>query len=420
MILNFCLNGSVENDTLHKRTITDLKYEFASWPVAKMLSLVPSAFNKYLKGIEADGLLSSHGSIKGSLTDSVMPILDIRLLLEKGVVKYAGFPLPLHDIEGDITLHTDMKTDSLSFLEIKKFRARTPLSHFSTEGHVNHIFSDTYCNLTTTADITLDEFNSVIPDTLKADLKGKASGRIKSAFSMSQASKMQLERMKLSGSLTLSDFKLDYDSISLTNSRSKIDFALPNNKASSKNTAFAFATLAITNLKASKLESYSALLQNASVTFETSDVRDTTRIPDFICSFSMDSLSANMDTMSIAVAKPHGKIIVSPQPDKPGQPRIILSYNSKELKTIFGQSSFAVNTMSFNTDILNDNTQKDILLQWLVTGFIDMNQGTLSIGRLFTSNRDPFFTDEFRPGNIQYYRKQNTIDKSDFQLARQI
>ena len=222
---------------------------------------------------------------------------------------------------------------------------------------------------------------------MKLNLKGKASGKVQSAFSLSQIEKMQLEKMKLSGSVALSDFKLAYDSIYLNTDRSKIDFALPNYAPSSKNTKFAFASIMSDNITAGKINNYNASLRNASVTVETSDARDTTRIPDFICSYNMDSLSANMDTLSIAIAKPQGMVSVSPRFDKPDQPRIILSYNSEQVKSIMGKSSFAVNTISIDTDILNDNTQKDIFLQWVAKGFIDLNNGTADIAGFLTKLR---------------------------------
>ncbi len=126
--LELLLNGSVENDTVNRNIITDINYEFTSWPVEDILALVPPSFRSYFRGIDADGLLSSQGSIKGLLNDSAMPLMDIHLQLEKGVMKYAGFPLPLHDIEGDVTLYTDLKTDSFSFVKIREFNAKTPLS----------------------------------------------------------------------------------------------------------------------------------------------------------------------------------------------------------------------------------------------------------------------------------------------------
>ena len=65
--LEFRLSGSIENDTINRNLITDLKYGFTSWPVVKILALVPPSFTSYFKDIETDGLLSSEGSIKGLL-----------------------------------------------------------------------------------------------------------------------------------------------------------------------------------------------------------------------------------------------------------------------------------------------------------------------------------------------------------------
>ncbi len=290
-------------------------------------------------------------------------------------MKYSAFPLPLHDVDGDLTLYTDLISDSLSFVRINHFVAKTAQSAFSTEGMITHLFKDITCNLTTTAGLTLDEFNSMIPESMKTTVKGKASGKVKSRFTMSQLEKMQIEKMNLSGSVTLSDFDVKYDSISLKSDRSKIDFALPNNKPLSKSTGFVFASIISDNVEAGKLASYNAALKKSSLILETSDIRDTTRIPDLICSFSMDSMSAGMDDMTIAIVAPHGKVSLSPRPGNSDQPHISLSYNSGELKTAMGKNTAMINKISTDLDISNDNTQKDIFLQWLVKGYIDINQG---------------------------------------------
>jgi len=415
--LEILLNGTIENDTINQNIFTDIGYSLTSWPVKNMMALVPPLFHSFLEGIDGDGLLTSQGNIKGMLNDSVMPLMDIHLLLEKGMMKYAGFPLPFHDIEGDITFYSDLKTDSLSFVRINRFNAKTPKSSFKIEGLVNHLFTDIYFDLTTNTRLRLDEFTPMIPDRMKVKLKGKAVGKLKSSFYLTQLEKMQLERMKLSGSISLSDFNFTYDSISLKTDRSKIDFALPNQKASAQNTKFAVATILWDNISAGKLESYNTSLQNGSITIETSDVRDTTRIPDLICSFNMDSLFAEMDTMSIAIAKPDVKVSLSPRFDMPDQPRIMLSYNSEQLKTIIGQSSAVVKNINIDTDILNDNTQKDIFLQWLVKGFIDMNQGSITISGLSHPIEIPSVKMDFEPETFNIKESRIKIDKSDFQLT---
>ena len=350
--MELLLNGTIENDTVSKNITTDLTYKLASWPVKNILALVPPSYKSYFNGIDVDGLLSSDGSIKGIYNGSHMPLMDMHLLFEKGTLKYSSFPLPLHDVNGDLTIYTDLTSDSLSFVRINRFTAKTPKSTISTEGMVTHLFKDITCNLTTSAGLTLDEFNSMIPQSMKTTIRGKASGQVKSRFTMSQVEKMQFEKMKLSGSVTLSDFDVKYDSISLKTDRSKIDFALPNNKPLSKNTGFVFASIISDNIVAGKLASYNASLKKSSLILETSDIRDTTRIPDLICSFSMDSMTAGMDDMTIAIASPHGKVSVSPRSGNPDQPHINLSYNSGELKTAMGKNTAIVNKISTDLDIV--------------------------------------------------------------------
>lgn len=415
--MEIVLEGIIKNDTVSKTIFTDLRYSLASWPVKNVLVLIPPSFSSYSKGIEADGLLSSQGTIKGILNDSAMPVMNIRLLLEKGAVKYAGFPFPLHDIEGDITLKTDLKTDSISILKIDRFSAKTPHSTFKMTGTVNHLFRDIYFDLMTEAGLMLDEFNPIIPDSLRIRVGGRASGKVRSAFSLNQAKKMQLERMKLSGSLSLTDFNFTFDSLSLKTDRSLIEFELPNRKDSPGDTKFAFAKILSDNLETGKLETYHALLKNASLILETSDVRDTTRIPYLKCSFSMDSLSATMDTMSIEVAKPQGKVSLSPRTGKPDQPRIILSYNSDLLKASFGQNSAKIRKINLDTDILNDKTQKDLFLQWLATGFIDMNQGTITMAALSNPIEIPSIKMNFDPEKFSIGESTIKIGNSDFRLT---
>lgn len=411
------LNGNIENDTLNRNLITDIDYKLESWPLGKMLAMVPPSLQESLKGIDIEGFITSNGSIKGNMNDSVLPLLDVHLLLENGKMKYDEFPLPLHDVEGDIHFYSDLKTDDLSFVRINRFRARTPGSTVVVEGLVDHLFSDIYCDLFSNSRLKLDEFAPMIPDSLKVDLKGEAAGTIKSGFSLSQIKKMQLEKMNLSGSISLSDFSAVLDSLSMTTNRSKIDFALPNRKASGENTAFASATILTDELSAGKLDSYQASLQNAAIEVETSDIRDTTRIPDLICSFKMDDLSAAMDTIVLSVVKPDGKVSLSPRPEAPDQPRIRLLYKGDQLKTALGQSSVLVNKINLDTDILNDNTQEDIFLQWLVKGFIDVDQGQIVLAGATHSIEVPSIKMDFEPETFSIEESSMKIGKSDFQLT---
>jgi len=198
--------------------------------------------------------------------------------------------------------------------------------------------------------------------------------------------------------------------------RSVIDFAVPNKQSSGQSTKFAYAKLMMEDLTAEAPGAYNAFLKNASVELETSDARDTTRIPDLFCSFKMDSLSAVVDTMNISISKPEGRLAVSPRPDSPGQPHILFSYESDKLNAAAGSNSVGLNRISLETDILNDNSQKDIFLQWLTKGNVDIEDGKIILDGLTYPVEIPAISMKFDPEIFNIDESSFIIDKSDFRL----
>ncbi len=415
--MKLLIDGTVENDTLHKTVATNLVYKLASWPVKDILRLVPASYKSYLTGIDAGGLLSSEGSIKGNYDTLNMPQMDLHILYENGYLKYSEVPLPIHDIYGDLVIYTDLTSDAISYVRINRFSAKTPGSYIRTNGVVTNLFKDVTCDLTTDAGLSLDEFNSMIPDSMKTVIRGKALGQVKTHFTVKQLSKMQFEKMKLSGSLELSDFDFKYDSISLKTHRSQIDFSLPNKNPLSKNTGFLSASVISDNIEAGKLESYSAYLRKSSLILETSDIRDTTRIPDLLCSFRMDSLSAGMDDISIAIHSPDGKVSLAPGSDNERQPHISLTYSSGRLKSVMGKNIASVDKISTNLYIINDDTQKDIFLQWLVKGYVDIDNGLLAVSDFANTIDIPSIKMDFDPETFSIRESRMIIGNSDFHLA---
>ncbi len=414
--LGIVINGSIENDTIQNIILTDIDYDFKTWPVKTVIALIPPSYQSYLQGIEVDGLITSTGKIKGIYGESSMPLMDIKLLMENGKLKYQSFPIPLNNINSDLNIYTDLKNNDISYVKINNFSARTPKSTIKTSGTVNNLFSDIYINLTTDAALTLDEFKPIIPSDMKISMKGSAQGRVKSAFSLSQIQKMQLEKLKLNGNLLLTNLDVVYDSLWVKTDQSKLEFSLPNHFKSSGNTKFLFTKIFSNNLEAGKTDSYQAFLKNANISVETSDVRDTTRIPDLICSFAMDSLTATMDTISLAIQKPYGKVSLAPGKGI-DQPKIELNYNSNVMNIAMGHSIADLEKVNIDTKIVNDNTQSDVFLKWLVKGFINMDKGYIASPDLKYPIYIPAIKMDFDPEVFDIKESRVIISNSDFELS---
>jgi hypothetical protein len=453
--MNLAFSGTIENDTALDQIIFDMDYRGKSLPLPEILAFVPSSYQSYFKGVVATGLVSSEGKIKGAYSNSLMPLLDMHIVLQDGALNYEGFPVPLSQMNGDIVFYSDLTNDDLSYLRIDRFSAQTPHSSIQTSGKVTHFFTDIHCDLTSEGDLDLSEFAPMIPAGMKTRLNGRVAGKVMSLFSMSQIDKMQLEKMNFSGSVKLSDFSMVYDTISLQTADSKVDFAMPNLATSAKNKRFVSAKVNTKSLAVSTLKGINALFKNGQVSLEASDFRDSTRVPDVACIFKLDSLSARIDTMQVAVQKPVGQFEMMPRKGKirepevnvtfdsgrlsasigtgkgrmnnvklkaywlgdKVQPKMKVQYSGENLELAMGPDSARMKQVDLNADLLNDQTQKNAFLQWQANGFLKVNKGRISMLSLRYPLEIPSIQMDFTPETFNIKESRLKIDKSDFSLS---
>ncbi len=301
------VSGSAVNDTTLNSIATDLAYKFDKWPVRELMSLIPASMASYFKGIEAGGLLSSAGTVKGEYRDpGSMPLIDANVVIENADVKYPQMlPFPLRGVYGDIDIYTDLADDHVSHIRVNNFRAKTPESSLSAAGLVDRLFSDMHADLDIETDLQLDELATMLPEGMNARMKGRVSGNIKADATMSQITGMKLDRMKLSGLLAMHAIDVVYnDSLAVRSDDMTLDFSLPNRNAGSRNTRFAAAKITAANLDARMTGLFEAVMQNAAVEVETSDMRDTTLFPAMMCRFGFDALSGGMGSLRAAYRSP--------------------------------------------------------------------------------------------------------------------
>jgi len=418
--LQFSLDGDIEMDPETGDIITHVDYQFERWPLKTALALTPPSYLSYLDGIDADGFVSSNGNISGTYNDSVFPLMDIKLMLAEGSLNYVDFPLPLSDMNGEVLLYTDLLDDEISYLDIPSFRMKTPRSEMQTAGRVSKLFSDIHCSLVSTADMQLDEFKPLIPDSINMTMKGRVNGTVKSVFTLTQLENEQIGNMLFSGDISAFSLDVTYDSLWVKTSRSDVGFSLPNQKNTHPNTRFAQTQIRSADFQAGILGDHTALFENAVIGLELSDVRDTTRIPDLLVTFQMDTLSAGNDTLNLALKNPKGKATVGPVAARPSEPSIQLAYSSDLLGARMGETTASMEKIQLDTDIENDQKQEDVFLQWLVKGFIDMEDGRIEMAELTHPIEIPAIKMDFEPEKLDIQDSRIIIDKSDFKLTGQV
>lgn len=409
-------NGTIEEDTTSNDLLFDLEYELKNAPVEKLVRMVPPSYQSYFNGIKAKGMMNIEGTITGKMNNHEMPMFYVALEMNDGTFQYEDIPLKLQKINGNIEIFTDAMTDSLTYLNINQLNASTLNSTFYIKGKVDQLFSDIACRLNANFDLKLDEFNALLPGDLKTQMHGNAKGRVNSEFTLTQLEKKQIEKIRLNGKMALSNFAANYDTLWLNTNHTIIDFNLPGLVKSNAIPSFLTLGIETENITAGSNDNYAAYLGSSNLAVTTSNPLDTTRIPTVNCEFRIDSLAVNADTISMAIASPVGKIFVMPGEMNPKDPHIQLEIETSNMQALLGNDKATMKKLALDVDIVNNSKQKDLFLQWLPKGFLEMEEAHIETKTLSVPLDIPAISMNFDPENFNIKESSLIVDKSDFQL----
>lgn len=419
--LALSLMGTAASDNETGAINTDLRYDLETIGLNDIIALIPASFSSYLEGINITaGSLASSGTVKGEYRDSTsMPMIDAGLKLDGVALTYDALPFPLHGINGDLTVHTDL-SDEASYAEISSFSARTPRSSLGTAGKVDKIFSDIRVDLDTKLDLNLAEFQSMVPDSMQLAMKGRAAGSVKTKLSLTQLENMELERMIVDGALALDGLDVVYDDMTLAADRSEVKLSLPNKRKDARDTGFAAVSLTAGDMRARMGTDIDARLLGASLSLESSDFREEGMIPAMSCNFSFDRLTAAVDTISVDIKTPSGRVSVSPQRRNAGQPRFSVQLRSGDLAASMGADSYAVEKLDMKGTVVYDKDQQEFFLKWTPRGSLDMQGADIDMKSMTYKIAVPAIKMEFNPREFNIEKANVTIDDSDFSLSGNI
>ncbi len=411
-IIYYTKNGDIDLDVLYTLNLLDLE---------QTLKLVPDAFKKDINGIKPSGNIALKGSAKGMLTKDQMPFVDAVLTVNGvGVKKFDKLPVDVSDVNGEFIFKSDLKTDAVSSLKISSFSARTGNSSISASGMVTQIFSDLKCDLSLNTDVVLDELNILLPKDLKTHLSGKLNGKTTASFTLSQIEKMDLDKIKASGNFDLSTIDVKYDKMYVNTDATQIHLQLPNKNASSDLTKFAYAKVVSGNLHVWQADSFDVKLNKVDITLETSDVRDTLVIPSIICNYDIHSIDAQMDTMGVSLQDQVGEVKLSPRSVAPKQPKIFLNASMGLTKANTGKTTLSFNSLKVKTDIENKQEYKDVVAQWPLDGFFEIENVNVTLANSTHKIQVPSIKMNLEKEIFNIKESRLIVDNSDFNLSGQI
>lgn len=89
-------------------TELDMNFESASDDFGELLSLAPSAYNEYLRGLETGGELALAGTVSGIWSESELPWFTMDLTVQEGYLQNPDLPERIRDISLSFNANNDL------------------------------------------------------------------------------------------------------------------------------------------------------------------------------------------------------------------------------------------------------------------------------------------------------------------------
>ncbi len=415
------ISGFIEIDDENEQFFSDLEYSIKEEKISDIIALVPLGYNKYLEGLEIDGLLTSNGKVTGFYNDSILPAIDIKLMLNKGTFYYNLYPLPLNDISINTDIKTDFVNDNNSHIDIHHFNFKTAKSTLGGKGTIDQLLSDIRCDLTVSGSLLTDEFNHFIPNDYNANINGNIQADISSKFTLKQLEELDIEKIQLFGSAILDNFKLNYDTIYFNTGKSKINFSLPNKIHINNNPNFARFEVFSNDLHAEIGDKIQADIRNSTFDIHSSNLSDSTKLPEINLIFDLDSIYAIADTINFSSGNLSGLFSMLPIEDETPQTQIEIDCTGEKLAITSKENHVEIKNISLQTEVIkSDIIQEDLLHNLQITGFVDIEESSLALNILPLSLSISSLKMDFDPENFHIHDATILIDKSDFNLSGQL
>ncbi len=185
----------------------DLTFKTPTTSFKNFLGLVPSAYSGSLENVQTSGDFSVIGEAKGIYSDTTVPKFNIAIASNNASFKYPDLPKTVQDIVIDTKIINETGILNDTYVNLDNLSFRIDQDVFNAKAKIKNITENAIIDADFKGTINLANITRAYPVKLDKPLTGILKADVKTAFDMESVEKSQYEKMKNSGTMSLSDFK---------------------------------------------------------------------------------------------------------------------------------------------------------------------------------------------------------------------
>lgn len=191
----------------------DLSFKNTGSDFKDFLAVIPSEFSKDLDKVTTTGTFIVDGKIKGMISDTTIPKLDIKIASNNASFKYPDLPNGVENIMIDVKIKNETGTAKDTYVTIDKFNFKIDQDAFQSSATLKNITKNMLVDVNVDGTINLSNFSKAYPIKLEHHLSGILKGKLHTHFDKNAIETNAYERIKNNGNINVSDFVFSSDDV---------------------------------------------------------------------------------------------------------------------------------------------------------------------------------------------------------------
>ncbi|MFH6768568.1 AsmA-like C-terminal region-containing protein [Gaetbulibacter aquiaggeris] len=183
----------------------DITFENPGSSFKDFLAVIPETYSKNIETVETTGDFKVNGIIKGIYSDETIPTLDINIVSNNASFKYPDLPKRVENI----TINTSIKNTTGiiddTYIDINALNFKIDQDIFKSSATLKNLTGNMLVNATLEGVLNLANITKVYPIEFDNNLTGILKANIKTAFDMDAIESNAYERIKNSGTMSVSN-----------------------------------------------------------------------------------------------------------------------------------------------------------------------------------------------------------------------
>lgn len=184
----------------------DITFENPESSFKDFLAIIPETYSKSIENVETSGDFKVNGIIKGKVTETTIPTLDITIASNNASFKYPNLPKRVSNITINTAIKNTTGNADDTYVDIKTLNFKIDDDVFKSSAIIRNLTKNMLVNANIDGTLNLANITKAYPIDFDKELSGILKGKLNTAFDMNAIETNAYERIKNNGSVSLSDF----------------------------------------------------------------------------------------------------------------------------------------------------------------------------------------------------------------------